>query len=315
MTSALHGPLGRIDLGDAVFTIGRAADNQLVLDDLQVSAYHAEIRPEGRGYHLTDLGSRNGTFVNDFRLTPNVPRSLHPHERIRFGQNTSSPKTVFTYEIQDVTPVEPTYEAPPVPRIDKPAMQQRPPTPAAPVPSPPQNKSGSPARSRPAIRNIIAGQTDYKPSSGMSEKELADLLAPLTSLSGGALLVSMKAGAALGKAMGFKVTNRLQKVFPGPYEYPAIVLAFVLTFRHTEREIISLYDTARGSVIEGKLATDLFSLGGLVTVEIIDESPGRILVDATAEIKGQMVDWGKSKRALEEIFATGEQYVRRITGY
>jgi ABC transport system ATP-binding/permease protein len=45
--------------------VGRAPDNDLVLDDLLVSRYHAELRqlPDG-GYEIADLGSQNGTFVN-----------------------------------------------------------------------------------------------------------------------------------------------------------------------------------------------------------------------------------------------------------
>jgi ABC transport system ATP-binding/permease protein len=49
--------------------IGRASDNDVVLDDLLVSLHHAELRkrPEG-GYELADLGSANGTFVNGRRV-------------------------------------------------------------------------------------------------------------------------------------------------------------------------------------------------------------------------------------------------------
>jgi pSer/pThr/pTyr-binding forkhead associated (FHA) protein len=50
--------------------IGRAPDNDLVLDDLIVSRYHAELRgtPDG-GYEITDLGSHNGTYVNGCRVS------------------------------------------------------------------------------------------------------------------------------------------------------------------------------------------------------------------------------------------------------
>jgi ABC-type multidrug transport system ATPase subunit len=45
--------------------IGRDADNDIVVDDLLVSRFHAELRARPDGLHeLVDLGSRNGTFVN-----------------------------------------------------------------------------------------------------------------------------------------------------------------------------------------------------------------------------------------------------------
>ncbi|MFJ8059121.1 FHA domain-containing protein [Streptomyces sp. NPDC096142] len=45
--------------------IGRAADNDLVVDDLVVSRRHAELRagPDGT-YEIVDLGSHNGTYLN-----------------------------------------------------------------------------------------------------------------------------------------------------------------------------------------------------------------------------------------------------------
>ena len=48
-----------------VMRIGRAGDNDLVVADLSVSRYHAELRNVGGGrYEIVDLDSHNGTFVN-----------------------------------------------------------------------------------------------------------------------------------------------------------------------------------------------------------------------------------------------------------
>ena len=57
--SAIHETIGRHT------RIGRDPDNEIVVDDLLVSRFHAELRARPDGSHeLVDLGSRNGTFVN-----------------------------------------------------------------------------------------------------------------------------------------------------------------------------------------------------------------------------------------------------------
>lgn len=92
MEAALSSSLGRTILGISIVTIGRARDNVLVVSDLTVSNHHAEVRPDGQGYSIIDLGSMNGTFVNGQRLAKDTPRSLHAGDAIRIGDFT------FTYE-------------------------------------------------------------------------------------------------------------------------------------------------------------------------------------------------------------------------
>ena len=48
--------------------LGRAADNTIRLTDKAVSAYHARLSYQGGQWWLEDLGSRNGTMVNRFRV-------------------------------------------------------------------------------------------------------------------------------------------------------------------------------------------------------------------------------------------------------
>lgn len=92
MEGVLNGPFGRTILGPVPLIIGRTPDNQLVVNDPSASAHHAEIRPEGQGYSIVDLGSNNGTFVQEQRLNPYVPRMLYPGDTVRIGD------TRFTYE-------------------------------------------------------------------------------------------------------------------------------------------------------------------------------------------------------------------------
>lgn len=92
MNAALRGSLGTTALDATVLTIGSSPDNQLVIDDPKVSAYHAEIRPEGQRYSITDLGSIHGTYVNSQRLDWNTSHLLDPGNSITIGDST------FTYE-------------------------------------------------------------------------------------------------------------------------------------------------------------------------------------------------------------------------
>ncbi len=92
MEAVLQSPFGRMVLGPGVMTIGRARDNQLVVNDATASSHHAEIRPADNGYRLTDLSSTNGTFVNERKLNLHTPHLLQSGDSIRIGNTT------FIYE-------------------------------------------------------------------------------------------------------------------------------------------------------------------------------------------------------------------------
>jgi pSer/pThr/pTyr-binding forkhead associated (FHA) protein len=66
-------------------TVGRAGGCTLVLaDDSYVSQVHARMFQRDTKTFVEDLGSKNGTFVNDERV--NVPTRVRKGDRIRFGQ-------------------------------------------------------------------------------------------------------------------------------------------------------------------------------------------------------------------------------------
>jgi len=67
------GAAGRWELRTGTTTIGRDPECDIVLSDREVSRHHAEIRNETGSYILVDLGSTNGTLVNDMRVERSIP--------------------------------------------------------------------------------------------------------------------------------------------------------------------------------------------------------------------------------------------------
>jgi ABC transport system ATP-binding/permease protein len=69
-SSIFRQPSAVMRLPSRVLRIGRANDNEIVVSDLSVSRYHAELRRDSRGgYEIVDLSSHNGTYVNGQRIT------------------------------------------------------------------------------------------------------------------------------------------------------------------------------------------------------------------------------------------------------
>ncbi len=76
-----HEPGTAYDLGTGA-TLGRG-DVEIQLDDPFASSHHARISRQGRAVVIEDLGSTNGTYLNDEPLTG--PQPLHDGDRIRIG--------------------------------------------------------------------------------------------------------------------------------------------------------------------------------------------------------------------------------------
>ena len=86
---AVDGPMkGRHYLVDkSNYRLGRSANNDLcVAPDDSVSGEHACLRYQSGGLFLYDQGSRNGTFLNEQRVT-GTPVMVRPGDRIRLGES------------------------------------------------------------------------------------------------------------------------------------------------------------------------------------------------------------------------------------
>jgi hypothetical protein len=66
--------------------LGRGSGSEIVLQDTQISRQHAEISRQGDRFFIRDLGSTNGTFVNNRQVTDLRP--LQSGDQIRIGNTT-----------------------------------------------------------------------------------------------------------------------------------------------------------------------------------------------------------------------------------
>lgn len=96
----------KFEIEESAIKFGRTADNQVQIDNLEVSNEHAQViretNDEGKiAYFLEDLGSTNGSFVNEEKIDK---RQLHHKDCIRIGLN------VFTFIDEGKVDIEKTSE-------------------------------------------------------------------------------------------------------------------------------------------------------------------------------------------------------------
>ena len=73
-------------------TLGRSRECEIVVEDPNVSRQHAELRPRGGAWVISDLGSTNGTRVNG--RTINGPEVVQPGDEIEIGSS------LITFELE-----------------------------------------------------------------------------------------------------------------------------------------------------------------------------------------------------------------------
>lgn len=68
--------------------IGREGCEVNIVEDRRISRRHVEISVQGSDIFIADLGSRNGTYLNDTQLTPHAPIPVKDFLTIRLGSQT-----------------------------------------------------------------------------------------------------------------------------------------------------------------------------------------------------------------------------------
>jgi len=114
MRLTFHTPAGeaRHEVGSAPVVIGRDPDATIRLDDPSVSRRHAIVeRSAGGQATVRDLGSVNGTWVNDERVA--APRALAAGDRLRVGRQELRVEASAPPAVAVTAPVAAAASAPP----------------------------------------------------------------------------------------------------------------------------------------------------------------------------------------------------------
>ena len=144
-------------------TIGREAENNIVINDSEISRKHTQFVFQGGKYIVSDLGSTNGTFINGQRLTGQ--HILQPGEVISLGEQINllfesvsqmDPNaTMLSSGRPPVISPKPVVSPPPMVRpTSQPVSQQ---AYAGQVPSSPEPMTAAPAKAGNSRIAIIIG--------------------------------------------------------------------------------------------------------------------------------------------------------------
>ncbi len=80
------GQTQHISLGKPTIRLGRASDNDLVIDYSVVSEHHAQIFCTGEIFNILDLNSASGTKLDNRRLSPYAIQALSPDSVVQIGE-------------------------------------------------------------------------------------------------------------------------------------------------------------------------------------------------------------------------------------
>lgn len=67
------------------YLVGRHSENDIIILDKNISRYHFKIQIKGNSYFITDLHSKNGTFVGGLDLKPGIPTQVNEGVPIVIG--------------------------------------------------------------------------------------------------------------------------------------------------------------------------------------------------------------------------------------
>jgi hypothetical protein len=154
----------------------------------------------------------------------------------------------------------------------------------------------------PEVKRILSGT---QPAAGTKRLSGEDFLAAFDRLSALPMTTVGKIGQEIGSRLGIGTGKSQTRTFAaGPGKVIVGVLSSLLRRGRTLRSATQYED---GCLLEASLPSDMWSLEGDLAI-MVRRQGGGAAVEAVTKIAGQLMDWGKSKKALQELFDDVEQF-------
>jgi len=154
----------------------------------------------------------------------------------------------------------------------------------------------------PQVRAAIDQHARLAPKRMSAEKflALADKLIPQP--------VSMEGVAALAQPLWAKLGVRTGKELAGHVDAPVarVIVRALCSLARRGQPLKNVSQGEHGCSIEAELPSDLFSMAGSLHITLWRTERGTG-VAASTNIDGQWIDWGKSRRCLEQLLSDLQQ--------
>lgn len=152
----------------------------------------------------------------------------------------------------------------------------------------------------PEVRDLIARHASQGQEHLSGEKFLELCDKAFGPLAGVSLAKIATIAQPLYASLGVKTGKTRKESFTFPAGR-ALVAAICSLARHGQ-PLKGVEQGADGCLLKGGLPSDIWSFAGDFVVSVQSEGQGST-VEAATVIKGQLYDWGKSERVLDELFA------------
>ncbi|MBA0053933.1 hypothetical protein E0L36_24700 [Streptomyces sp. AJS327] len=108
-------------------------------------------------------------------------------------------------------------------------------------------------------------------------------------------------GNRLGRRLGLRTGRTREEALPRPVGW--VTTAVLCSLARHAQPVSAVEQHADGCTLTAEIPSDARTFGGVLTVTVGRGAEGHTTVRARAEIPGQLLDWGRSRQALDTLLA------------